>query len=197
MSDTREYIIDKAFSLFLKDSYVAVSISDISESIGFTKGALYHHFKSKEELFKAVIDKHFILYGVEFDNENGTFLDFSETCLLNLKKTLHNVFYQAQNQGIEIINYFSFVADSFKHYPGLADKHMKFLQDETIKIKEILIKSIEREEIRSDIDTSLIAQSYYSIMIGMASPILQNQSVEQVIQNLKDQLDQMYLLLKK
>jgi len=195
MSDTREYIIDKAFSLFLKDSYVAVSISDISESIGFTKGALYHHFKSKEELFKAVIDKHFILYGVEFDNENGTFLEFSEMCLLNLKKTLHNIF--SQTQGIEIINYLSFIADSFKHYPGLADRHMAFLQDETNKIKEILVKSIEKNEIRSDIDTSLIAQSYSSIMMGMASPILQNQSIEQVINNLKGQLDQMYLLLKQ
>jgi TetR/AcrR family transcriptional regulator, transcriptional repressor for nem operon len=195
MSETREYIIDKAFALFLKDSYVAVSISDISKAIGFTKGALYHHFKNKEELFKAVIDKYFIIYEIEFDKENGTFLEFSEACLANSEKTLHNIF--SQTQGFEILNYLSFIADGFKHYPGFADRHMKFLLNETNKIQEILIKSIERGEIRSDIDTSLMAQSYYSIMIGMASPILQNQSIEQVIKNLKDQLDQMYLLLRK
>jgi len=56
MNDTREYIIDESYKLFLNRSYEAVSISVISDAIGFTKGALYHHFKNKEELFKAVID---------------------------------------------------------------------------------------------------------------------------------------------
>ena len=52
MENTKEFIIDEAFKLFLDHSYEAVSISDISQAIGFTKGALYHHFKNKEELFK-------------------------------------------------------------------------------------------------------------------------------------------------
>jgi len=71
------------------------------------------------------------------------------------------------------------------------------MTSETTKIKNILIKSIERGEIRSDIDTTLIAQSYFSNMLGLAVPIIQKQSIEQVILNLKGQLDQMYLLLKK
>ena len=61
MSDTRDYIIDKAHSLFLSRSYEAVSISEISKAIGFTKGALYHHFKSKDELFKAVVENYLII----------------------------------------------------------------------------------------------------------------------------------------
>lgn len=195
MSETREYIIDKAFTLFLKDSYVAVSISDISKAIGFTKGALYHHFKNKEELFKAVIDKYFVIYKIEFNNENGTFFEFNEACTASSEKTLHKIF--SQNQGFETLNYLSFLADSFKYYPGFAERKMQFLCDETNQIEDILIKSIEKGEIRSDIDTSLIAQSYHSIMMGMAAPILQNQSIEQVIKNQKEQLHQMYLLLRK
>lgn len=193
--DTREYIIDKAIPLFLTNSYEAVSISDISEAIGFTKGALYHHFKNKEELFKAVIDKCLIINKIEFDEETGTLVEFSEACLNNAKKTLQKLF--SQSQGFEVINYMSLIADSFRHYPGFADQKIKFLSDETNKIRNIIIKSIEKGEIRSDIDTSLIAQSYYSIMIGMAVPIIQNQSIEQAITNLRAQLDQMYLLLKK
>jgi len=192
--DTREYIIDKAISLFLSNSYEAVSISDISEAIGFTKGALYHHFKNKEELFKAVIDKCLDINEIEFDVETGTLLQFSEACLNNAKHTLQ-IFFN-YSQGFEVINYMSLIADSFKHYPGFADQKMAFMSVETNKIKNILIKSIERGEIRSDIDTTLIAQSYFSNMLGMAAPIIQNQSIEQVITNLKGQLDQMYLLLK-
>ena len=193
--DTREYIIDKAVSLFLTNSYEAVSISDISNAIGFTKGALYHHFKNKEELFRAVIDKCLVIREIEFNEETGTLLEFSEACLNNAKQTLQILF--NYTQGFEVINYLSLIADSFRHYPGFADQKITFMSAETDKVRNILIKSIERGEIRSDINTSLIAQSYYSIMIGMAAPILQNQSIEQAITNLRGQLDQMYLLLKK
>jgi AcrR family transcriptional regulator len=193
--DTREYIIDKAVSLFLTNSYEAVSISDISNAIGFTKGALYHHFKNKEELFKAVVDKCFVVQEIGFDVETGTLLEFTEACLNHAKQTLETIF--SYTEGCEIINYMSLIADSFRHYPGFADQKIKFVIDETNKIKQIITRSIERGEIRSDIDTSLIAQSYFSNMLGMATPIIQNQSIEQVITNLKGQLDQMYLLLKK
>ncbi|MDP4238133.1 MAG: TetR/AcrR family transcriptional regulator [Bacteroidota bacterium] len=193
--DTREYIIDKAIALFLTNSYEAVSISDISDAIGFTKGALYHHFKNKEELFKAVIDKCFVIKEIELNEETTTLLDFSEACLNNAKQTLQKLF--SHTQGFEVINYMSLIADSFRHYPGFADQKIKFVLAETNKIRNIIIKSIERGEIRSGIDTSLIAQSYYSIMIGMALPIIQNQSIEQAIANLRGQLDQMYLLLKR
>jgi len=193
--DTREYIIDKAISLFLTNSYEAVSISDISNAIGFTKGALYHHFKNKEELFRAVIDKCLVIREIEFNEETGTLLEFSEACLNNAKQTLQILF--NYTQGLEVINYLSLIADSFRHYPGFADQKIAFMSAETDKVKNILIRSIERGEIRSDINTSLIAQSYYSIMLGTAAPIIQNQSIEQAIENLRGQLDQMYLLLKK
>jgi len=195
MNDTREYIIEKAFTLFLKDSYVAVSISDISNAIGLTKGALYHHFKNKEELFKAVIDKYFVVNEIELNKETDTFLEFSEACIRNAKETLQNIF--SHGQEFEVINYMSLIADSFRHYPGFADKKMQFIQNETDKIKIVLVKAIERGELRSDIDTTLIAQSYFSNMLGLAAPIIKNQSIDEAIKNLRAQLNQMYLLLKK
>lgn len=193
--DTREYIIIKAIPLFLANSYEAVSISDISNAIGFTKGALYHHFKNKEELFKAVIDKCFVIHEIELNEETATLLEFSEACLSHAKQTLQNLF--SYTQGFEVIDYIALIADGFRHYPGFADQKIAYTLTETNKIRNIIIKSIERGEIRSDIDTSLIAQSYFSNMLGIAAPIIQNQSIEQVITNLRGQLDQMYLLLRK
>jgi len=193
--DTREYIIDQAFLLFMCKSYEAVSISDISVAIGFTKGALYHHFKNKEELFKAVIDKHFVLNELKINEDTCTLLQFTELCVANAKQTLVQLF--SQTQGVEVINYMSIIADSFRHYPGFAEVKMKFMLDETNKIKRILDKSIENGEIRSDIDTTLIAQSYFSNMLGLAGPVFQNQSIEDAIASLRGQLDQLYVLLKK
>jgi len=195
MSETREYIIEKAACLFLKNSYEAVSISDISNAIGFTKGALYHHFKNKEELFKAVIDEHFVIYEIEIDIETATLQEFSDACLKNAQQTLKKLF--SNMVGFEIIDYMSLIADSFRHYPGFAKDKINFMNNEINKIKTILTNSIKRGEVRSDIDTNLTAQTYFSITLGLAGPIIENQAIDQAIERLRGQLSQMYMLLKK
>ena len=113
MSDTKEYIIDQAFGLFLKRSYEAVSISDISSAIGFTKGALYHHFTNKEELFRAVVDKYMTLPTMEINEETITLRDFSDECLKHTKKILDRILKQTSE--FSPIDYMSFIADSFRH----------------------------------------------------------------------------------
>jgi TetR/AcrR family transcriptional repressor of nem operon len=52
---TREKILKKSGVLFNTQGYKATSISDITEATGFTKGAIYRHFKSKEELEKETL----------------------------------------------------------------------------------------------------------------------------------------------
>lgn len=44
-------IFDAAASLFTSRSYADVTMSDIAEAADVTKGALYHHFASKEDLY--------------------------------------------------------------------------------------------------------------------------------------------------
>jgi AcrR family transcriptional regulator len=52
---TREKILKKSGVLFNTKGYKATSISDITDATGFTKGAIYRHFKSKEELEKETL----------------------------------------------------------------------------------------------------------------------------------------------
>jgi TetR/AcrR family transcriptional repressor of nem operon len=49
-NETKEAILKHAGSLFNLQGYKATSISHITEATGFTKGAIYRHFKSKEKL---------------------------------------------------------------------------------------------------------------------------------------------------
>ncbi len=54
---TRILIIETATKLFLEKGYENTTIQDIIDNLGgLTKGAVYHHFKSKEEILDAVID---------------------------------------------------------------------------------------------------------------------------------------------
>lgn len=49
-----EALLDAAERLFLERGYANVSMQQIAEVAGFTKGATYYHFQSKEDLFLAV-----------------------------------------------------------------------------------------------------------------------------------------------
>jgi len=53
---TRNELLRVARALFGEHGYEATSIEDVAEAAGVTKGALYHHFGSKRDLFQAVFE---------------------------------------------------------------------------------------------------------------------------------------------
>jgi AcrR family transcriptional regulator len=54
---TRESLITAARGLFGDGGYNATSVGAVLERAGVARGALYHHFATKEELFDAVLDR--------------------------------------------------------------------------------------------------------------------------------------------
>src|SRR5271166_6668787 len=54
---TRQRILDAAIDLFSQVGYAAAGLGEIIERAGMTKGALYHHFDSKEALATAIIEQ--------------------------------------------------------------------------------------------------------------------------------------------
>ena len=58
---TVEKILEVSQRLFLEKGYEQTTIQDIVDNLGgLTKGAVYHHFKSKEEIINALGDKMFL-----------------------------------------------------------------------------------------------------------------------------------------
>ena len=53
--ETVKKILNTAISLFLENGYEKTSMQDIVNALGMSKGAIYHHFKSKEELFERAV----------------------------------------------------------------------------------------------------------------------------------------------
>src|SRR5580693_383233 len=54
---TRQKILNAAMDLFSEVGYAAAGLGEIIERAGMTKGALYHHFDSKEALATAIIEQ--------------------------------------------------------------------------------------------------------------------------------------------
>src|SRR5215475_376657 len=53
----RDRILEAAMTVFRRHGFRRSSIEETAEAAGLTRQALYHHFKSKEALFRAVIER--------------------------------------------------------------------------------------------------------------------------------------------
>ena len=82
---TRQKLLDAAIDLFSEVGYAAAGLGEIIERAGMTKGALYHHFDSKEALATAIIEQ----------GTNLTRDAFGHVCELSspaLENLIHGVF---------------------------------------------------------------------------------------------------------
>jgi AcrR family transcriptional regulator len=62
---TRSLLLDAAEEVFAEKGFTTATLDDIAHAAGYTKGAIYKHFATKEELFLAVSDRYWRRY---FDN---------------------------------------------------------------------------------------------------------------------------------
>ncbi len=69
---TRSRLMSSAASVFCRRGLQQASIDEVAEDAGYTKGAFYANFKSKEELFLAMLDERFAERIAEVDRAFAT-----------------------------------------------------------------------------------------------------------------------------
>lgn len=65
LEHTRSVLLDAAEEVFAEKGFTPATLDDIARTGGYTKGAIYKHFATKEDLFLAVSDRYWRRY---FDN---------------------------------------------------------------------------------------------------------------------------------
>ncbi len=107
--ETINRILDIAFRLFMEKGYDRTSIQDIIDHLGgLSKGAIYHHFKTKEDILMAVMER--ITAG-----SNHMFLLVQDRSDLNGREKLKTIFKESVSQPVQ--NDIFTVAPDFDHNP--------------------------------------------------------------------------------
>ena len=65
--DTKQRILDEALRLFSQSGYDAVSVERIASAVGIKAPSLYKHFKSKQEIFDAIVAETYRRYDIFTD----------------------------------------------------------------------------------------------------------------------------------
>jgi len=143
--NTRNKIINVACELFLTKGYEETRISDIINRLdGLTKGAIYHYFESKEDIFNSVVN--------EIGNKNIQIFDEikRDKSLNGVEKLIKIVKSSFGNENMETITYMS---------PNLLD-NPKLLSAFIIEIRDITIPQYIQPIINEGIADGSIKTKY-------------------------------------
>ncbi len=66
-AQTRERLLDAALESFVRDGIESTSIEEVAEAAGYSRGAFYSNFESKDQLLCAVLDREIERSKEEFD----------------------------------------------------------------------------------------------------------------------------------
>ena len=93
--ETVNLILDVAYQLFMEKGYENTSIQEIIDHLGgLSKGAIYHHFKSKEDILAAVTDK-------MTSESNRMLAEIRDRAELNGKEKLELIFKESINRPVQ------------------------------------------------------------------------------------------------
>jgi len=129
--ETVQKILDASLELFMTKGYEQTTVLDIVNNMGgLTRGAFYHHFKSKEEVLDAL--------GTRMYFDNNPFDEVKkETGLTGLQKIKEIMRLQFENQEWEKINIASI---PLLENPRFLAKQVKDIQDFTAPLVRELIE---------------------------------------------------------
>ena len=88
---TKHKILDAAMQVFVKSGYSKTTMDDIVNYSGLSKGAIYHYYGSKKELFLSLID-HWEIYSFPNFYSKGNKEKSASEILMNLSDIVLNVF---------------------------------------------------------------------------------------------------------
>lgn len=197
MKDTKEKISLGAFRLFLENNYEKVTVNEMEEVIGMTRGAIFYHVKNKEELFRLVIDK-FILDTQRLKNKINmenitTFEEFLMRYLSGIKLTMERM------KSLEVSNiykgYFSLISQAGVYYSGFGTK-LEVIINEEYKIWEtVILKAINDKELKEDLEVANIIVMFRSSYLGLSFE--QSLFIGLDIEKLENYYKYCYKLIKK
>jgi TetR/AcrR family transcriptional regulator, transcriptional repressor for nem operon len=187
MNDSKEHIIVIASKLFLQKSYKEVTMKEIVKETGLSKGAFYHYFESKEQLFKEVLTYFFTCIKHDYNKYSNKSLyqfyhDYIEGTI-NLSKEYIEKFRAKSEDGNYVINYFVMIFDALKLYPEFRDLVIIGFDAEI----EIWAKRVEQARAAGEIHSSMndheIAKTFMYLSDGVAMHMLmRGVSLEEMIE---------------
>lgn len=158
MKDTKDHILKVSFGLFLQKSFKEVTMKEIVEKTGLSKGAFYHYFDSKEQIYLEIINQAFssLIY-VDYSKFNKNSLNAFYHDYINYLNRIYESFQSSSNGDSFDLNYYSLIFDALRLFPDFKEKILQSSRQELEAWKDVIHVAIENGEIKSFMSDEEIA----------------------------------------
>lgn len=187
---TKEKIIEKTFALLLQKGFDGVSISDIQNYVGISRGLLYHYFGNKESL---------LLEATKYSLETHFPLQLSVIRELDVEHAIQYILtlYQQLTEKVSIINYDFLMYRATQESTELAEIYRETRRVELDGWRIAIENSLRLGQIREDIELEKLAQQFIYTTDGVWMRAVASPVEMDLTGSLRKALETLYKLIKK
>lgn len=166
--DMRETIVNAGSDIFARFGYRKTTMDDIAQAIGKGKSSLYYYFKSKDEVFKAVVEKE-VLQLSEFINKKIAAEDNPEEQLRIYVKLLMTCIADRANFYDVMKN------DVLRNIDFIDEARIRYKNQVVENIQNILTNGVNKKLFKLE-DTRLAAIAISTAIDGVEVPLVTEES---------------------
>ena len=200
MKDTRNHILRISLRLFLQKNFKEVTMKEIVEETGMSKGAFYHYFTSKEELFHEII-QHFFSAILEFD--------FDQLPSDSLHKFYHAYADEVNTMRFRFLstedlpgedfmdmNFFALLFDAFKLFPEFRQQMEQYHRKESRAWNRAIGNARKSGEISTPLTDDQVARIFMYTSDGLTMNLTMERDTAGLEEKLASLWDHFYATLK-
>lgn len=198
--NTKEKILRVSFNLFLQKGYKDVSLRQIVDAMGLTKGAFYHYFTGKEELFTQVMEIYLLeggdkVYdGLALDNLNLFMTGYLQRVVAFMDKVQREI---VSDDGQTIgLSYFYLAFDALRLIPGFDEKIKKVHEKEQNKWVEVIRNAKKNKEISTHISDLQLARMFIGLNDGLGMHLILEGRIDDVQGEIFNMWNAIYNMIK-
>ncbi len=182
---TRQDLLDAALSVFSQKGYEATRLEDVAQVAEVTRGAIYHHFGSKADLFVALIEDASTQGGAVVEGAiatGGTFVEITRRVLVRTMNLL-----EENRRFREVMALSLFKSGGSPELETLYQQRHDQARTQVEQLAGFFRAGITQGALRSDLDPALIGRAFLAYQNGLAMLWLSNREAFSI----KDQAEQL------
>lgn len=169
-NEVRNFILEKAYNLFLLNNFEKVTISKLEKSCEKIRGTIFYYFANKQKLFEAVVDELFfpslslpdevseIAISSSFQNFVAIYISPEDRVINNIKFR-----YNIKNTNMSCYN---FIIQACQYYNNFQEKYREIIIKDVAVWNYAIKKAQDTNEISTDAKVDL-STLFISMSSGM------------------------------
>ena len=171
---TRQAILDAALTVFSRQGYHPARLQDIADDANVTRGAVYHHFGSKADLYITLIKEASEQFNAVIAHAvagGGTFQELGKRVLINAW-----TFLEEDPHLTKVVELFTFKTGFISELAEINKLRVEESETLVAYIVGFIQKAIERGELHPELDPEIVARAFIAYQNGVMNLWLTNKN---------------------